>query len=151
MISAAPGGGADTVFNAPPGWLTPAGFDPRRGHLPDPTWPAAPAGWQFWVARPQPRGLVPALKRGWWGPAVGGAVVVLLVLVALLHGPSSPTDGVGSCWTEGSGGRLTSVDCSSSRAMYRVSSVVARPELCSKPSPGYLEGATGFECLTAMS
>ncbi len=30
MITAAPGGGADTVFNAPPGWLTPAGFDPRR-------------------------------------------------------------------------------------------------------------------------
>lgn len=44
----------DAVFVPPPGWSVPAGFDPRRGHLPDPAWPAAPEGWEFWAAPPVP-------------------------------------------------------------------------------------------------
>ncbi|MBD8078551.1 hypothetical protein [Cellulosimicrobium arenosum] len=36
-------------FVPPPGWRTPAGFTPTDDWHPDPSWPAAPAGWVFWV------------------------------------------------------------------------------------------------------
>ncbi|UFU03886.1 hypothetical protein LQF12_04555 [Ruania suaedae] len=36
-------------FNPPPGWQVPAGFTPPQGWQPDPSWPAAPAGWNYWV------------------------------------------------------------------------------------------------------
>ncbi|QOR71720.1 hypothetical protein IM660_05430 [Ruania alkalisoli] len=36
-------------FNPPPGWQVPSGFVPTPGWQPDPSWPAAPAGWNFWV------------------------------------------------------------------------------------------------------
>ncbi len=36
-------------FNPPPGWHVPAGFTPTPGWQPDPSWPAAPTGWNFWV------------------------------------------------------------------------------------------------------
>lgn len=143
-------GAPDTVFNAPPGWQTPAGFDPRRGHPVDPTWPAAPAGWQFWVPRPGSRGPVAALKRGWWGPVLGGVVVLVLVAIATFSGPSSPTDGIGSCWARGSNDQFASVDCSSSRATYRVSAVVAQARSCPSTSPGYFESTSGIECLAAI-
>lgn len=40
-------------FRAPPGWPPPpAGWVPSPGWRPDPSWPAAPPGWQFWVADP---------------------------------------------------------------------------------------------------
>lgn len=49
---------AGYAFNPPPGWHVPdtPGWTPPEGWLPDPTWPAAPADWQFWVAvaRPEP-------------------------------------------------------------------------------------------------
>lgn len=144
-------GGQDSVFNPPPGWAAPAGFDPRRGHLADPTWPPAPAGWQLWVARPKPRGLLAALRRGWWGPLVGGLAVAVLVVLATVSGSSSsPRDGVGSCWAETSNGRFTSVDCSSSSATYRVSAVMISPTGCGPTSPGYFENTNGVECLATI-
>jgi hypothetical protein len=151
VTSAPVAGGQDTVFNPPPGWAVPAGFDPRRGHLADPAWPPAPVGWQLWVTRPKPRGLLAALKRGWWGPLAGSlAVVVLVVLATVVGSSSSPSDGVGSCWAKGSNGRLTSVDCSSTSAAYRVSAVVGSPAACGSASPGYFEDANGVECLAAI-
>jgi hypothetical protein len=39
-------------FNPPPGWQVADGFTPGNGWLPDPSWPAAPDGWEFWVAVP---------------------------------------------------------------------------------------------------
>ncbi|UFU05627.1 hypothetical protein [Ruania halotolerans] len=36
-------------FNPPPGWQVPAGFAPTQGWQPDPSWPQAPSGWNFWV------------------------------------------------------------------------------------------------------
>jgi hypothetical protein len=152
MIPAAPAEGRDIVFNPPPGWATPPGFDPRRGHLVDPAWPAAPADWQFWATRPKPRGLVAALKRGWWGPALGGLAVIALVLVLGSTSPSSPADGVGSCWAQSSGSsRFTSVDCSSDSARYRVSAVVSNPDACGSDTVGYFEDTDSVECLVAAS
>lgn len=37
-------------FNPPPGWDVPSGFTPTEGWTPDPAWPAAPDGWEFWLA-----------------------------------------------------------------------------------------------------
>lgn len=37
-------------FNPPPGWDVPDGFTPDGEWKPDPSWPAAPEGWPFWVA-----------------------------------------------------------------------------------------------------
>lgn len=39
-------------FNPPPGWPVPAGFTPDADWRPDPSWPAAPDGWEFWIAEP---------------------------------------------------------------------------------------------------
>ncbi|MGB8020737.1 MAG: SHOCT domain-containing protein [Candidatus Nanopelagicales bacterium] len=39
-------------FNPPPGWQVPDGFTPDRDWRPDPTWPAAPDGWDFWLPEP---------------------------------------------------------------------------------------------------
>ncbi len=39
-------------FNPPPGWLVEQGFTPGNDWRPDPAWPAAPEGWEFWVAVP---------------------------------------------------------------------------------------------------
>ena len=39
-------------FNPPPGWQVADGFTPGNDWRPDPTWPAAPDGWEFWVAIP---------------------------------------------------------------------------------------------------
>ncbi len=42
------------MFNPPPGWPVPLGFRPQEGWTPDPSWPAAPIGWEFWLAAPAP-------------------------------------------------------------------------------------------------
>jgi Short C-terminal domain len=39
-------------FNPPPGWQVADGFTPGNDWRPDPSWPAAPEGWEFWVAVP---------------------------------------------------------------------------------------------------
>ena len=39
-------------FNPPPGWQVADGFTPGNDWRPDPSWPAAPDGWEFWVAVP---------------------------------------------------------------------------------------------------
>ncbi|MCU0263575.1 MAG: SHOCT domain-containing protein [Candidatus Nanopelagicales bacterium] len=39
-------------FNPPPGWQVEEGFAPGNDWRPDPAWPAAPQGWEFWVAVP---------------------------------------------------------------------------------------------------
>ena len=39
-------------FNPPPGWQVAEGFTPGNDWRPDPAWPAAPEGWEFWVAVP---------------------------------------------------------------------------------------------------
>ncbi len=41
-------------FNPPPGWQVEQGFTPSNDWRPDPSWPAAPEGWEFWVAVPDP-------------------------------------------------------------------------------------------------
>jgi hypothetical protein len=58
-------------FNPPPGWQVPPGFRPDSAWAPDPSWPPAPAGWDYWVDRPdtpQPdagaRGGTPAALPG---------------------------------------------------------------------------------------
>ncbi|SBS75479.1 putative Pyrrolo-quinoline quinone [uncultured Mycobacterium sp.] len=37
------------VFNPPPTWPLEPGFTPTADWMPDPFWPSAPTGWQFWV------------------------------------------------------------------------------------------------------
>lgn len=39
-------------FNPPPGWNVPEGFTPGSDWKPDPVWPAAPEGWEFWLPEP---------------------------------------------------------------------------------------------------
>lgn len=36
-------------FNPPPGWNVPPEFVPSADWQPDPSWPAAPDGWNYWV------------------------------------------------------------------------------------------------------
>lgn len=43
-----------TRFNPPPGWDVPENFSPDPGWAPDPTWPAPPENWQWWVPEPAP-------------------------------------------------------------------------------------------------
>jgi hypothetical protein len=50
---------AGTMFNPPPGWPVPLGFQPSRDWTPNPSWPAAPAGWQFWITRQQTAQQIP--------------------------------------------------------------------------------------------
>lgn len=38
------------IFNPPPGWPIEPGFVPSDDWQPDPEWPPAPPGWQFWIA-----------------------------------------------------------------------------------------------------
>lgn len=145
--------GGDVAFVPPPGWTPPPGFDPRRGHPVDPTWPPAPEGWVFWAPVAQPRGLGALARRGWWGPAVLVAVIAVVVAVAVLSpdpGPASPSAGVGSCWSEGSGDKIYPVDCDSSAAKYVVTSVATEPSGCPETGEGYLDpmsGVSGYSCL----
>lgn len=160
MIPAAPPGAVR--FNPPPTWTAPSGFDPRRGHLSDPTWPAPPEGWPFWVMDPaaavvgQPGGPTTTLPRG---RLEGGekrrlfitlGVIALVVVALVWAGASGNNDeeaapGVGSCWTGGQQAYL--VPCSSARAEYIVGSVVTNADQCPVTSPGYLEEGDAVLCL----
>jgi hypothetical protein len=142
----------DAVFVAPPGWSVPAGFDPRRGHLPDPTWPPAPEGWEFWGAPARPgagAGFVQSVGKG---KLVGGGVLavvaVLLVVAAFSGDDDAASTGVGSCWTEGQT-NVAPVACGSDDAAYRVSRVVDTAGSCSGPA-GYLVDGDDFLCLESM-
>ena len=42
------------TFNPPPGWKLPAGFTPDTEWRPDPAWPPAPEGWEFWLPEAAP-------------------------------------------------------------------------------------------------
>ncbi len=41
-------------FNPPPGWDVPHGFTPASDWTPDPAWPPAPPGWEFWLPQAAP-------------------------------------------------------------------------------------------------
>lgn len=164
MIPAPPPGVA-TRFSPPPTWAVPTGFDPRRGHLPDPTWPAAPEGWTFWVpdaeagreraqvptaSLPVPTGLVRGERRR-LGITLG-ALAVLVVGVIWLASATGDDDGreapgVGSCWAERSGGWLSEVPCGPGRADYVVVEVAATPEQCGLSTDGYVEIEGDILCL----
>ncbi len=66
-------------FNPPPGWQVADGFTPGNDWRPDPAWPAAPEGWEFWLPVPDappppppPPGPPPAGPSA-SGPATGTA------------------------------------------------------------------------------
>ncbi len=162
MIPAPPAGAVR--FNAPPTWTVPQGFDPRRGHLSDPAWPAPPEGWSFWITDPAaavasgvptttlPRGRLEAGERRRLVITLGGIalVIVLLVWAAVSSGGSEEeaTPGVGSCWTGGEW--VDMVPCSSADAEYVVESKVGSPEQCPMSSPGYLEEGDDILCLAPL-
>jgi hypothetical protein len=142
---------AGSRFVAPPGWEVPAGFDPRLGHLPDPTWPAAPTGWAFWVA-PTPPGKTAGFvaKVGATRLVIGGILAAIAVMLVLgqIFDDSPEADGVGSCWAEGTSS-VESVPCGSSAAAYRVTKVASSSDACDGPE-GYLSDGTQFLCLEAV-
>ena len=52
-------------FNPPPNWPVPPGWSPGPGRKIDPSWPAPPVGWQFWIADDMPSaGSAPAPPAG---------------------------------------------------------------------------------------
>ncbi|GEA87226.1 LppU/SCO3897 family protein [Cellulomonas cellasea] len=143
--------GVDARFTAPPGWAVPAGFDPRRGHLPDPAWPAAPDGWEFWAAPPAPgRAAGFVASAGPTRLALGGilAVVAVALVLGQVRGDDGATDGVGSCWSAGTTD-VRAVGCDDSAAAYRVTSVVDSAVSCTGPA-GYLEDGSRLLCLEAI-
>jgi hypothetical protein len=78
-------------FNPPPGWLVPEGFTPPDGWTPDASWPAAPPGWDFWVAEPTPPPPPPA---GGGSPA-GSATAAVSGLFSSLKKKAEQDDWVG--------------------------------------------------------
>jgi hypothetical protein len=154
-IPAAPGPGWS--FVSPPGWTSPQGFDPGRGHVVDPTWPDAPEGWQFWT-----KPAVPAAARdnvfariGWWRIALGALAIILLVSRFTGTGSSSPATGVGSCWKLANGTSYTPVECADSSATVQVVSQTSDPSTCNSNGPGFLDsqqdGPTRYQCLKSVS
>lgn len=152
-IPAAPA--PEYVFQIPPNWPAPEGFDPRHGYVIDPTWADAPAGWTYWA---KPRlGLKHRLPR----PSVGVAVRIVIglaaigLLVSRFSSGGGPGEGVGSCWASGDGDKFKAVSCTDSRALYRVPSEVADPNLCPDGSNSYLDtkktnSATRYKCLVPL-
>ena len=83
-------------FNPPPGWLVPPGFSPSSDWHPDPAWPAAPAGWVFWVeAAPTPPPPPPSGAEAWSRQTPGGGIPLhfptAVVPVTSGHGVASPS------------------------------------------------------------
>lgn len=163
MIPAPPPGVA-TRFSPPPTWTVPRGFDPQRGHLPDPAWPPAPDGWVFWVPDPEagreraagptaslpvPTGLVRGERR-----RLGITLGALAVLTGGVIWLASATDddgtreppGVGSCWAERDEW-LSEVPCGTDRADYVTVEVATTPEECALSVAGYLEVDGDIHCL----
>lgn len=153
---------AGVRFNPPPGWTVPAGFDPRRGHLADPAWPAAPEGWAFWVPdaaagrESVTQGTLPSatVPRGRFEPGerrkvmIGLAclgVVAAFIIWGIAGGGDDVSTGIGSCWSGGD--RLTAVSCDSSEATYVVREIVDTPDQCPMSSPGYIEYSGDILCM----
>ena len=170
-VSAPPTSG-QWLFNVPPNWPSPPGFDPRKGDVADPTWPQVPPGWQFWIpasgapVTPVSSGpaysatYAPTARPGyqlpWLKIVIGGALALFFgvrLLGGLFGGSSSGSgNGVGSCWALDSGTTYKSVSCSSSTAQFQVVSVVADPAQCPASSESYLDtqkvgSASRYECL----
>ena len=143
------------VFNPPPMWSTFPGFDPRLGHLPDPTWPPAPAGWVWWVPNPAMAvAYVPKAPSKVRKPLLivfGGLIAMVMIggLVANLFNGwmDEPTTGVGSCWApEGKG--LKSVSCKSSQATMRMVGDVKSPSMCPRGTTEVTARNATYVCLT---
>lgn len=148
MIPPAPEG--SVRFNPPPEWAVPEGFDPRQGHLADPTWPTPSSDWPFWLpdttAAPH-RGL----RRSEMVRLVATlGVVVLAVVLMVTQIEGDPPTGVGSCWTGAEGGSMEPVHCRSSRATHTVESRVSNPSLCPATSGGYFEDGDGYLCVRRL-
>jgi hypothetical protein len=149
--------GPDFVFTPPPSWGAPAGFDPRRGHVVDPTWPPAPDGWQFWtlpVVSPSAR-FGNGLNKVGKLRIVFGIVAVLLLgsrLTGLFGG--GPDTGVGSCWNAADGSKSEPVDCSDSAARFKVTAEEPDPSQCPAGSTSYLDtrkdGDARYKCLVVV-
>ncbi|WP_448630079.1 hypothetical protein [Cellulomonas soli] len=142
--------GAGTSFQAPPGWQVPSGFDPRRGHLVDPAWPAAPEGWQFWAPTPRPGGFLGWVKRAGWGPILLGSLLLLIAIALVTTGgdTSDTGTGVGSCWSADSPtSQFHTVDCASDAAQYEVISEVGSVQECADPQGPYFEVGSLVQCL----
>ncbi len=129
-----PAPGPEWTFNPPPSWAA-LGYDPRSGLPPDPTWPAPPVGWQFWVKTKVPAAAKGSIVRRVGGPRVVIAAAVVLVVIAFAvnsfaHSAHSPSLGVGSCWKLASGTEYAPVDCNDGAATDKVISVVSDPADC---------------------
>jgi hypothetical protein len=95
MIRRTPSAGPTISFNAPPNWPVPPGFDPRRGHLYDPTWPPAPIDWEFWVKTPRPPGVMGFIRRYSWAPVILALVLLFVAtmnILAAIHRSAQPDD-----------------------------------------------------------
>lgn len=148
------------LFNPPPGWAVPNGFDPRRGHLVDPAWPSPPNGWSFWVPDPAggreraslPTAVLPqapeerrrANRR--LAIALGGTGVVLAAVlwwaVTDSQGP-----GVGSCWTTAGDDWLEEVSCDGAAVDFVVVERTTSPDACPASAWDYLELGSDVLCL----
>jgi hypothetical protein len=154
MTALPPAPGPEYVFTPPPSWTAPQGFDPRRGHVVDPSWPPAPDGWQFWTRPilPSATRFADGLNKVGKARILFGAVALILVVVRLggFFG-GGPATGVGSCWEGANGSKSKPVDCSDSSAQYRVIAQTSDLDQCPAAADSYLDtekdGASRYKCL----
>jgi hypothetical protein len=147
-----PATSADLEFNPPPNWPAPAGFDPRRGHTVDPTWPEPPIGWTFWTKSAKQ-------ASGSWITRVGrrrllsGTLTTLIAIFFLIQHftTASIPSGVGSCWAPvgSSTEKFEPVRCGSTEAMYKVEKLVSNAADCPDTSEGYFEDNGKFLCASS--
>jgi hypothetical protein len=90
--------GPDYAFTPPPNWPAPPGFDPRRGHIVDPTWPEPPPDWQFWTKAAVPVAVRAGVSRGTWVRIAIGVVILIFVVSRFVSGGSDAGTHTGSCW-----------------------------------------------------
>jgi hypothetical protein len=143
------------AFNPPPTWRTFPGFDPRLGHVPDPTWPPAPADWVWWVPNPaRAYAYAPPPRSKYRKPlrvVLFGLVAMVMItgfVANLFNGwADRPTTGVGSCWAPDGKG-LIAVSCKSDRATYTLVGDVKSPSSCPPETTEVTARNATYVCLT---
>lgn len=139
----------DAQFNPPPNWRVPIGFDPRRGHIPDPAWPSPPTGWPFWVRPTRTMGSRGYLSNLSAGKIIGGVILAFFAIglaVQQLDLATTPK-GEDSCWARVSGNEYEPVRCSSGDADYVVTDTVSSPTQCPPSVRRYFEDNGEILCL----
>jgi hypothetical protein len=145
------------TFNPPPMWTVPRGYDPRLGHLPDPTWPPPPVDWVWWVPNVAmlAHSVPPPMSHGRKRMLVaGGSLVGLLIVGGVVADvftgwAEQPATGVGSCWTPDGNG-FVAVSCKSGEATYTLVGDVKSTSMCPRETTMATAQNATYICLAPI-